>query len=91
MGGADLGYVDLPNLMLEQSVFSTVVLGNIDINMLIHQAMWGDGEFGWVTIDVKGHSCDYKGQVIPYYDAAIKAVSVTANIDLMKYGSNLFG
>lgn len=42
------------------------------------------------TIDVMGHSSDYNGQVIPYYAAAIKAVSATANIDLMKYVSDLF-
>lgn len=90
MGGSDLGYVDLPNLMLEQDISSTVVLGNLNETMLVNEAVLGEGDFGVVTIDVKGHSCDYNGQEIPYYAAAIKAISVSATLDLMKYASALF-
>lgn len=88
MGGSSLGYVDLPNLMLEQDIFTTDVLAQINETMLIHQAFLSN-EIGVVTIDIKGHSCDYNGQNIPYYAAAIRAVSASANVDLTKYASSL--
>ncbi|KAJ5259600.1 hypothetical protein N7478_012581 [Penicillium angulare] len=89
MGGSDLGYVDLPNLMLKQEGTSTVVLGKINETMLVQEALLGSGEFGEVTIDVQGYSCDYNGQTIPYFEAAIKAVSASATLDLTKYASSL--
>lgn len=89
MGGSDLGYIDLPNLMLEQDIFSTVVLGNLNTSMLVNEALLGSGELGEVTIDVKGHSCDYNGLEIPYFAAAIKAIQASANLDLLKYVSSL--
>lgn len=46
MGGSDLGYVDLPNLKLEQDINSTVVLGNLDETMLIIEGVLGGSEFG---------------------------------------------
>jgi hypothetical protein len=89
LGGSDLGYVDLPNLMLEQDITSTLVLGDINTSMLVNEAILGDGELGQVTIDVKGHSCDYNGQHNPYFAAAIKAIQASANLDLPKYVSSL--
>ncbi|KAJ5197982.1 uncharacterized protein N7498_007099 [Penicillium cinerascens] len=89
MGGSDLGYIDLPNLMLQQDVSSSVVLGNLDISMLVHEALFGDGELGEVTIDVKGHSCDYNGLEIPYFAAAIKAIQASTTLDLLNYASSL--
>ncbi|CRG82754.1 hypothetical protein PISL3812_00100 [Talaromyces islandicus] len=90
MGDSPLGYVDLPNLMLEKNVTTTVVLGNVSISTLV-DAAFGSDDFGVVTIDVRGHSCDYNGQDIPYYSAAIRAVSASAKVDLLKYASGLFG
>lgn len=89
MGGSDLGYVDLPNLMLQQVISNTIVLGNINTSMLVNEAILGSGELGEVTIDVKGHSCDYNGEDIPYFAAAIKAVQASATLDLLKYVSSL--
>ncbi|KAJ5776606.1 uncharacterized protein N7511_001617 [Penicillium nucicola] len=90
MGGSDLGYVDLPYLFLDKNGTTTEVLGSIDTSMLIHEAVLGDDDFGMVTIDVKGNSCDFNGQDIPYFAAAIKAVSASARLDLLKYASSLF-
>jgi len=90
MAGKPLGYVDLPNLMLEQPTSSTMVLGQVDTDMLVDQAVNGDGEGFTVTIDVHGHSCDYHGLDIPYFAAAIKAVRASATIDLAQYASSLF-
>ncbi|KAJ5088881.1 hypothetical protein N7456_012497 [Penicillium angulare] len=89
MGGSDLGYVDLPSLMLKQENTSTVVLGKVNETMLVQEALLGSGEFGEVTIDVQGYSCDYNGQNIPYFAAAIKAVSASTTVDLTKYASSL--
>ncbi|KAJ5614856.1 hypothetical protein N7528_008510 [Penicillium herquei] len=90
MGGSTLGYVDLPNLMLDQSTSSAVVLIKVNESMLIDEALLGDGDLGVVTIDIKGHSCDYNGQDIPYFAAAIRAVSASATVDLLQYASSLF-
>ncbi|KAJ6111838.1 hypothetical protein N7523_007899 [Penicillium sp. IBT 18751x] len=89
MGGSDLGYVDLPNLMLQQDISSTIVLGNINTSMLVHEAILGSGELGEVTLDIKGHSCDYNGHEIPYFAAAIKAIQASATLDLLQYVSSL--
>ena len=90
MGGSTLGYVDLPNLMLDQNTSSAVVLIKVNESMLIDEALLGDGDLGVVTIDIKGHSCDYNGQDIPYFAAAIRAVSASATVDLLQYASSLF-
>lgn len=90
MGGSPLGYVDLPNLMLVQNITTTDVLGNINLTSLTDAAL-GSSDLGVVTIGIHGHSCDYNGQDIPYYSAAIRAVSASATIDLLKYASDLFG
>ncbi|KAJ5226886.1 uncharacterized protein N7469_006892 [Penicillium citrinum] len=89
LGGDNLGYVDLPNLKLGKDVKDTVVLGQVDKSMLIREAFLGDGEGATVTIGVKGYSCDYNGQDIPYFSAAIKAVQASATIDLLKYASSI--
>lgn len=89
MGGSDLGYIDLPNLMLQQDITSTLVLGNLNTSMLVNEALFGDGDIGEVTMDVKGHGCDYNGQEIPYFAAAIRAIQVSANLDLLQYVSSL--
>jgi hypothetical protein len=54
MGGSDLGYVDLPYLFLDKIGTTTEVFGSINKSMLIHEAVLGDDDFGFVTIDVKG-------------------------------------
>ncbi|KAJ5925788.1 hypothetical protein N7454_007298 [Penicillium verhagenii] len=90
MGGSSLGYIDMPNLTLDQGASSTVVLGQVDESMLVHEALLGNGGFGTVTIDIRGYSCHYNGEAIPYFAAAIKAVSVSVTVDLLKYASSLF-
>jgi hypothetical protein len=89
MGGSDLGWVELPYLKLEKTVSSSVVLGSVDKGMLVHEALRSD-DFGVVTIEVQGNSCSFKGVDIPYFTAAIKAVSASATLDLLKYASSLF-
>lgn len=90
MGGTALGYVDLPNLTLHQGNGTTQVLGNVNKAMLTKEALGEGHELGVVTIGVHGHSCEYNGKNIPYYTAAIKAVNVSAQIDLFEYTSSLF-
>ena len=65
MGGTDLGYVDLPYLFLDKNGTTTEVLGSIDKSMIIHEAVLGDDDFGFVTIDVKGNSCDFNERIFP--------------------------
>lgn len=76
--------------MLEQHNTATVVWGNLDTKKLVDAALNGPNGLGTVTIGVKGYSCDYKGQTIPYYEAAIKAVNTKATLDLLEYASSLF-
>lgn len=90
MGNKELGYVVLPHLFLEKEPRDSVVLGSIDKEMLIHEAIAGDDDFGTVTIGIHGHSCSYNGLDIPYFTAAIKAISAPSKIDLLKYASKLF-
>ncbi|KAJ6111257.1 hypothetical protein N7486_003492 [Penicillium sp. IBT 16267x] len=90
MGGSSLGYIDMPNLMLNQDISSAVVLGQIDESMLVQEALLGDGDVGTVTIDIQGYSCHYNGLAIPYFAAAIKASSASVTVDLLKYASSLF-
>ena len=90
MGGSELGWVDLPHLLLGKPASSAVVLGSVDKSRLIHEAISGDDDLGTVTIEVHGRSCSFKGVDIPYFTAAIKAVSASARIDLLKYASSLF-
>ncbi|KAI9924175.1 hypothetical protein MW887_007125 [Aspergillus wentii] len=89
LGGNALGYVDLPNLMLQKDSTSTMVLGQVDKSKLFDEVL---GRKGYnVTIGVHGHSCDYNGLDIPYFSAAIKAINASAEIDLWKYASSLLG
>ncbi|OQD70684.1 hypothetical protein PENPOL_c001G03510 [Penicillium polonicum] len=90
LGGSDLGWVDLPYLFLGKSISSTVVLGSVDKEMLIHEAISGDDDIGTVTIGVHGRSCSFKGVDIPYLTAAVRAMSASARIDLLEYASSLF-
>ncbi|KAJ5164098.1 Protein of unknown function DUF3712 [Penicillium coprophilum] len=90
MGGSELGWVDLPYLFLEKTNSNAVVLGSVDKKRLIHEALSGDDEIGTVTIEVHGRSCSFKGVDIPYFTAAIKAVSASTRIDLLEYASSLF-
>ncbi|CAI7651013.1 unnamed protein product [Penicillium crustosum] len=90
LGGSDLGWVDLPYLFLGKSISSTVVLGSVDKEMLIHEAIAGDDDIGTVTIGVHGRSCSFKGVDIPYFTAAVRAMSASARIDLLEYASSLF-
>ncbi|CAG8187790.1 unnamed protein product [Penicillium salamii] len=90
MSGKDLGYVVLPHLFLEREPKETIVLGSIDKGMLIHEAISGSDDFGTVTVGIHGHSCSYNGVDIPYFTAAIKAISAPSKLDLLKYASKLF-
>ncbi|KAJ5673691.1 hypothetical protein N7507_002818 [Penicillium longicatenatum] len=90
MGGSSLGYIDMPDLTLNQDISSAVVLGHVDESMLVQEALLGDGDIGTVTIDIQGYSCHYNGQAIPYFAAAIKASSASVTVDLLKYASSLF-
>ncbi|KUM63940.1 hypothetical protein ACN42_g3155 [Penicillium freii] len=90
LGGSDLGWVDLPYLFLGKSISSTVVLGSVDKEMLIHEAISGDDDIGTVTIGVHGRSCSFKGVDIPYLTAAVRAMSASARVDLLEYASSLF-
>jgi hypothetical protein len=90
LGDSDLGWVDLPYLFLERKISSTVVRGLVDKQMLIHEAISGDDEVGIVTIGIHGRSCSFKGVDIPYFTAAVKAMSAPARIDLLEYASSLF-
>lgn len=90
MSGKSLGYVVLPHLFLQKEPKDSVVLGSIDKEMLIHEAITGDDDFGTVTIDIHGHDCSYNGVDIPYFTAAIKAISAPSKIDLLKYAAKLF-
>ncbi|KAJ5237219.1 hypothetical protein N7489_007310 [Penicillium chrysogenum] len=90
LGDSDLGWVDLPYFFLEKEISSTVVRGSVDKQMLIHEAISGDDEIGIVTIGVHGRSCSFKGVDIPYFTAAVKAMSASARIDLLEYASSLF-
>ncbi|KAJ5741688.1 hypothetical protein N7533_011097 [Penicillium manginii] len=89
LGGDKLGYVDLPNLKLGKDITDTVVRGQVDKSKLVEEALLGDGEGATVTIGVHGHSCEYNGLDIPYFSAAVRAVSADAKIDLLKYASSL--
>ncbi|KAJ6188270.1 hypothetical protein N7519_003178 [Penicillium mononematosum] len=90
LGDSDLGWVDLPYLFLQKEIISTVVRGSVDKQMLIREAISGDNEVGIVTIGVHGRSCSFKGVDIPYFTAAVKAMSASARIDLLEYASSLF-
>lgn len=89
LGGDKLGYVDLPNLKLGSDITDTLVRGQVDKSKLVEEALLGDGDGATVTIGIHGHSCEYNGQDIPYFSAAIRAVSADAQIDLLKYASSL--
>jgi hypothetical protein len=90
LGDKDLGYVVLPHLFLSKEAASTVVLGSLDKEMLIHEAIVGDDDFGTVTLGIHGKNCSYNGVDIPYFTAAIKAISAPTRIDLLQYVSSLF-
>ncbi|KAJ5523684.1 hypothetical protein N7494_010334 [Penicillium frequentans] len=90
MGGSSLGYIDMPNLTLNQGVSNAVVLGQVDESMLVQEALLGDGDVGTVTIDIQGYSCHYNGQAIPYFAAAIRASSASVTVNLLEYASSLF-
>lgn len=67
-----------------------MALGSVDKEMLIHEAITGDDDIGTVTIGVHGRSCSFKGVEIPYFTAAVRAMSASARIDLLGYASSLF-
>jgi hypothetical protein len=76
-------------LKLGKDITDTVVRGQVDKSKLVEEALLGDGEGATVTIGVHGHSCEYNGLDIPYFSAAVRAVSADAKIDLLKYASSL--
>ncbi|KAJ5895016.1 hypothetical protein N7495_006707 [Penicillium taxi] len=90
IGNSSAGFFDLPNLVLAQNTSSTEVLGQVDETMLVEQAVLSADGFGIITVGIQGYSCDYNGQDIPYFTAAIKAVSVSAKVNLLQYAASLF-
>ncbi|KAJ5912278.1 hypothetical protein N7504_001161 [Penicillium tannophilum] len=90
MGGSSLGYIEMPDLTLNQGISNAVVLGQVDESMLVQEALLGDGDVGTVTIDIQGYSCHYNGQAIPYFAAAIRASSASVTVNLLDYASSLF-
>ncbi|KAF9894017.1 hypothetical protein FE257_008989 [Aspergillus nanangensis] len=94
VGGSPIGYVLMPNLTLqhnEKNVTETTVLGDIDAQALIKEGLWGDSNDGFATVSIgiHGDRVEYKGQVIPYYTAAIRAINATVKIDLLEYASDI--
>ncbi|THC96538.1 hypothetical protein EYZ11_003982 [Aspergillus tanneri] len=87
MGNTPLGYIDIPNLTLQQNHTNADVLGNINMSSIINQGIWAssNSDFGNVTIDLHGNRCVYNGQEIPYFTAAFRALNASIQIDLLKY------
>ncbi|GES65875.1 hypothetical protein ATEIFO6365_0012026700 [Aspergillus terreus] len=93
IGDTDIGWIYLPNLTLQHNahnVSGMAVLGDIDIDSLIHEGLWGDsGEGFTVNIGLHGNRVVNKGLEIPYYTAAIRAINATVAVNLMDYVSDV--
>ncbi|KAF7596708.1 hypothetical protein BBP40_000136 [Aspergillus hancockii] len=87
VGDSTLGYVDIPNLTLRNGTSNAVVLGNLDENLLIQKGLWesNNSDYGKVTIGIHGTRCEFNGQEIPYFTAAVRAISASTTINLFDY------
>ena len=66
------------------------MLGDIDVDTLAHKGIANDdpsADLGDVTIDIKGNKVVYGGQEIPYFSAAMEAVSAPVTVNLLDYAS----
>ncbi|KGO67595.1 Protein of unknown function DUF3712 [Penicillium italicum] len=88
LGDSDLGWIDFPYLFLGKSIRSSVVLGSLNKLTLVKEAISGGDDFGHVTIGVHGNSCSFKGVDIPYFTAAIRALSASYRYDREDFGDN---
>lgn len=90
ISGQSMGYVDIPNLYLQEGITETTVLGDIDIDVLVRKAL-GNGsptdDFGDVTIEISGNRVYYKGEEIPYFSAAMQAIKAPIKVNLLDYAS----
>lgn len=90
ISGTSIGYVDIPNLYLQDGITETDVLGDIDVDVLVREGIGNDNpnaDLGDVTIDIKGNRVFYDGQEIPYFSAAMQAVSAPVKVNLLDYAS----
>ncbi|KAE8372011.1 hypothetical protein BDV26DRAFT_298257 [Aspergillus bertholletiae] len=88
-----LGYIDIPDLTLRNGTSTAVALGDLDIKLLIRKGLWESSisNYGKVTIGIHGNRSVYNGEEIPYFTAAIKAISASTTINLFDYVSDILG
>ncbi|KAE8395717.1 hypothetical protein BDV23DRAFT_178292 [Aspergillus alliaceus] len=93
IGDSTLGYVDIPNLTLRNGTSNAVVLGNLDVKLMIRKGLWesSNSDYGKVTIGIHGNRSLYNGQEIPYFTAAVRAISASTTINLFDYVSDILG
>lgn len=91
VSGSSIGHVDIPNLHLQKGVTETTVLGDIDVGTLATEAIGNSDPsagLGDVTIDIQGDRVVYNGQEIPYFSAAMQAVSAPVTVNLLDYAAD---
>ncbi|KAK6815289.1 hypothetical protein RU639_008917 [Aspergillus parasiticus] len=90
---SDLGYIDIPDLTLRNGTSTAVVLGDLNIKLLIRKGLWesSNSDYGKVTIGIHGNRSVYNGEEIPYFTAAVKAISASTTINLFDYVSDILG
>ena len=90
---SELGYIDIPDMTLRNGTSTLVALGNLDIKLLIRKGLWesSNSNYGKVTIGIHGNRSVYNGEEIPYFTAAVKAISASTTIDLFDYVSDFLG
>ena len=67
------------------------MLGDIDVDVLTSKGIGNDdpsADLGDVTIDIQGNKVFYDGQEIPYFSAAMEAVSAPVTVNLLDYASD---
>lgn len=82
----------VPSLHLNQDVSDIVVLGDIEVESLIHKGIGNSdpgAKLGDVTIDIKGDKVVYHGTEISYFTAAMQAMQAPVKINLLDYASEL--
>ncbi|OGM45880.1 hypothetical protein ABOM_006048 [Aspergillus bombycis] len=90
---SQLGYIDIPDLTLRNGTSTAVVLGDLDIRLLIRKGLWesSNSNYGKVTIGIHGNRSVYNGEEIPYFTAAVKAISASTTVNLFDYVSEILG
>lgn len=87
-----IGTVTVPSLSLNEDVSDIVVLGDIDVETLVHKGIGNDdpdAKLGDVTIDIKGDKVVYHGTEIVYFTSAIQAMQAPLKVNLLDYASDL--